>query len=752
MITAALDGVWTPVWQQQCLLDDELAKRRGHLTTSLAAAPHGTFVPMECFRVQTTDSDDGQVENAIIDIYDSHGNFIRFRWDENAGRWNSSDEPITYTIPAGKYGLDQTTFPELTLTRYPSLALAQYTKDDTTHPDYVNRYHPKSLGDPNAAVTLPPQGLDYKGEENHLEWKIEPWASGGPLLILRLGYPPLDPSRYKPGHNLGQTFGQAFITQSKLDQVSVSFCGFEPSTAGSYASKGLYSGTSLGTSPQDTHSQNPGQIFEGALLFAFPRQDSYDYVQCTYIEGSPNVPVGIWPRSVNVEQDDTHSQLVSSSADQAQAYAVSYGFSAGIEKMLSLKQTLSYSGKTDTQNKNQSRFTVSRKVEEVWAAHLDIPSLVLHETYLAGIKQRTYDLLSDTTPDKSQTIGWDDDFVPTWGTHYANSITHGRITLGQTWFSLHDEKTMAESKKSLAQSASATLEGVKAGADYTLTQEWKTVAGLELSEEDTSHFGIGTPDPVSIFLDLRPASELMSPIFLPYNDKDEWGKFAPWVWTEVRSNFEEWLTKQGLNQPIDQDLVEDYRPRTFTITFPSLVIEQGPFMVPNQGETLASFPYVTGTISISPLPDSATATPGGLDPSQSLLYQANGATMNKANLDPESGQVPIGNTLGCTIATTAGNVKAGAKGGLCFALTFDLLVTVDEDLYGGHLGSVKSIQNVPQAHFQATGMVVEIPFADVPNGQAQAPTKTIDVSNSFLEHGWQMHLTVVATDAGPFEN
>lgn len=270
MITADLEGVWTPVWQMSSLLDDELAKHRGHLTTSLAAAPHGTYVPMECFRVRATDSDDGKVENEIIDIYDARGHFIRFRWDETAGHWNSSDEPITYTIPEGKYGVDQTHFPALTLTRYPTLALAKYTQSDAPHPSYKDRYHPDRLGDPSTPVTLPPQGLHYKGEENHLEWRVEPWVSGAPLLSLRLGFPPLDPARYEPGHNLGQTFGQAFITQSKLDQVSLSFCGFDPTAAANYASKGLYGGTSLGTSPQDTHSQNPGQIFQGALVFGFP--------------------------------------------------------------------------------------------------------------------------------------------------------------------------------------------------------------------------------------------------------------------------------------------------------------------------------------------------------------------------------------------------------------------------------------------------------------------------------------------------
>jgi hypothetical protein len=284
------------------------------------------------------------------------------------------------------------------------------------------------------------------------------------------------------------------------------------------------------------------------------------------------------------------------------------------------------------------------------------------------------------------------------------------------------------------------------------------------SEEDTSHFGIGTPDPVSIFLDLRPASELMNPIFLPYNDKDEWGKFAPWVWTEVRANFEGWLTQQGLNQPIDEDLVEDYRPRTFTITFPAVTIDSGkPVGVDGyeiideqrQRTPISDF-YVNGSITISQL--KGVATPGGLDPGQSLLVAAGGAALNRATVtgampDPTvlipSHQVSVGNTLASAIATTAGNVKAGAKGGLCFSLAWDLDMYVDVWLGG----ETHRWQPVHQAHFQSDGMVVELPFENLLKGQTQAPTKTIDVDQTTPgSDPWKLHFSIAVTDAGPFEN
>jgi hypothetical protein len=500
---------------------------------------------------------------------------------------------------------------------------------------------------------------------------------------------------------------------------------------------------------------------------------------------------------VDVEEADTHSTFVSRSTDEAQAYSVSFGLSAGIDKLLSVKESFTYSGKTETQNKNQSRYTVSRKVAKVWAAHLDVPSLALHETFLGPIKTRTYELLSRPTPDKSQGAmttrtrarrtgamttkaksktksktkseadWWNDDFVPSWGTHYANSITHGSITLAKTWFSLHSEQTAVEQKLQIKESASATIEVAKVGADFALEQEWKTKTGLEMSTDDTEHFGIGTPDPVSIFLDLRPSSELLSPIFLPYDDKDDWGKFAPWVWTTVRSDFEDWLTAQGLNQPIDENRIEDYRPRGFTITLEDIALK-----VP-AGSNIESLvrglwtPTVTGNIWFSQLQDADTPgakapnpTPGTVavtviskestkfDPAQSLVSRAEGLSDSASlteSFDSSLHASTVAKRLGCRLATSAGNVKAGPKGGLCVGLTVD--VTINTRLSEYAAGSL--------LRCAAEGLVVEFPFSNLPKGQVHALEKTVVVAASSLSPdvpvpGVTLEFTVAASDNGPF--
>jgi hypothetical protein len=767
MITADLDGLWRPAWQL-FRLDDKHALSRGLTTTSLKdhdrerAAPHGTYVPVQFFRVQTADSDDGKVENQIIVIYDARANFIRFLWDESAGLWKSSNEPIVYRIPAGTYGYNKTKIPELTLTRYPTLALTAYTKDDAPDDSYVGEYYPYpvSLDARARAMDLPEQTLEYKGDEKHLLWQIGPVKEDRTLALLR-GLPPLDPNRTTDGHHLSHKFGDLFVP-SDLDQVSNSFCGFNPANeAASYTNKdGLYTATGLGTLPGDTSTQNPNQSFQGALLFGFPRYDSYDYVQCTYFGHGPNVPKGIWPEPLYTEDAATHTEFVSSTTDEANAFAMSLGLSAGIEKVLSVKGSFAYSGKTETQRKNQSRYTVSRKVAKAWAAHLDIPSLALHETYLGGIKTRTYALLSDPTPDKSQTPGWEHDFVRTWGTHYANSITHGSITLAKTWFSLKAEEQASEHNVKIKTSASGTLEGVTAGADVSVETGWKDKKVNEVSSEDTEHFGIGAPDkPITIFLDLRPASELMSPIFVPHNEKDEWGKFAPWVWTEVRSDFEEWLTAQGLNQPLDPAFVEDYRPRRFTITLKSLhFIHVGKIDHAQGNGVVTILPQVSEKSTQIDVSQQIISKTPGLD----FRMPSNGNFWAPLEIEGQDALQPgTKNAIGCTIATTAGNLKAGEKGGICFALDADLWLSkgvmkqVARKGPHGMSGWDSVEERVNHGVWTVRGMVVEIPSGDLPKVKGQEVTKVVRVeptqrpSSGAAEAVW---LTFGVSSGVPFQD
>jgi hypothetical protein len=317
--------------------------------------------------------------------------------------------------------------------------------------------------------------------------------------------------------------------------------------------------------------------------------------------------------------------------------------------------------------------------------------------------------------------------------------------VSETWFTLQNDITAHETGIKITDKASLTLDGFTAGGNSSLKQEWKDKAGLEVSEEDTFHIAVGTPDKVGILLDLRPASELMSPIFVPHDPDDAWGRFAPWVWTAIRSDFEGWLTKQGLDQPVAPDLVADYTPRRFDIAVTSVHIDGQFPAVAHQ--TPSGILKATGSVQLNPVPLPKPTDPPAtdpIDPSQSLLYGARPASFSGATVHPSA----LATTAACSIATTAGNLAAGPNGGLCLMLAFNLDVKEDVMSYAppGPRGGGGAWYDVTwdRVHFQNSGMRVDLPFAAVPKGQAQTITKTVTASAGY----YTLEITIVAKDAG----
>jgi len=87
---------------------------------------------------------------------------------------------------------------------------------------------------------------------------------------------------------------------------------------------------------------------------------------------------------------------------------------------------------------------------------------------------------------------------------------------------------------------------------------------------------------VSIFYDLRPISELLSPILIPYHpfnlnpdNTEEVNPVysrAPIIWRELRQSLEEYLRQKGLFGPLTDSLYQDYHPRTVSISWRSVSI------------------------------------------------------------------------------------------------------------------------------------------------------------------------------------
>jgi hypothetical protein len=197
--------------------------------------------------------------------------------------------------------------------------------------------------------------------------------------------------------------------------------------------------------------------------------------------------------------------------------------------------------------------------------------MALHDEFLGEIRSLTKKLLSGEKPD------WKT-FVKRFGTHYAHAITQGRIDLVQTRFSLEAESKATTTTAGLNGAAKAVVEGVKAGGQFEVTAESYKKLGLEMSQEDVFSLSIGHDTPVGIFYDLRPVTELLSPVFFPYRplEPSGWGALAPWVWHGLRPSLAGYLQELGLNKPLEADAYIDYTPRRYKVTIENITVSPPP--------------------------------------------------------------------------------------------------------------------------------------------------------------------------------
>ena len=324
--------------------------------------------------------------------------------------------------------------------------------------------------------------------------------------------------------------------------------------------------TGPGTPSAGVISTNPRQTFNGTLVFAFPTDNSKDYVRAEDLPDQPFLPLGLGAAPIESKDESTHTEMVSSLEDRMRSWSVTLGLSANLGKVVDLSASSSFGNKIEEQNKSESRYTVSRRITKAWAIRADIPSHRLHEDFIDHVQSATAAVLSDSPP------RWES-FVTSFGTHYAHAITQGAIDYAETRFDLQAETTAYTKKLDLKASASVVIDAVGVGGKGEWNQEWSDKTGLDVSNEDVTSFSIaaadeaGHPMPMGIFFDLRPLDELFSPVFFPYNPADGWGQLAPFVWHEVRASFAAHLQKQAQHSAVGIDFSQNYTPRKFSVGF-----------------------------------------------------------------------------------------------------------------------------------------------------------------------------------------
>jgi hypothetical protein len=162
-------------------------------------------------------------------------------------------------------------------------------------------------------------------------------------------------------------------------------------------------------------------------------------------------------------------------------------------------------------------------------------------------------------------------FTDSFGTHYVHAMTHGKMEYAVTRWSRAGELTAREKHYDVKIIASGGLDKAKAGGESEFRTELKNSLEVEFKSEDVDRYSIGSDqEPVAIFFDLRPITELLNPVFIPYNEVHAQKKYSPFVWYDLRESLSRHLEKLGLNQPLEGAFNGDLTPRLVKLTVPAV--------------------------------------------------------------------------------------------------------------------------------------------------------------------------------------
>ncbi len=536
-MTMISDGFYS--FEQRAVLDNKLAIARGHMASDgKTAAWHGTYTRLRWFFLRRLD------DGGLL-ILDDQGNLASFAPDGSDGMsWKASTINVMFTTTAKDVA---------PISISPSLVVAAYAPDEIPE-DAPGKFHIKPVADPTRVAAQRLKAMPTA--------RVLTWAGPGRGEALDLSW--VEPQQGPPS---GDHFQDTFAGQTEWSQTVFPYYGFNPllmevsSDGDGYATPG--------TPEQNVaYSTNPGQTFLAPLIFAFPAGHSRDYVRSLDLSKQPNLPIGrVWVQK-GTKSEVQQTSVLSSASERMNSLSVTMGLNAGMDSMFNVGVETSYSKKVGKQRSNESRYVVSRSVTVLGTTLFHGPSLHLSQGVLAWLSDYGYEIA------EGKEVNWKR-FVDAFGSHYLHAMTYGEMKYGETRLSLEAEKQSNTEELSIKAKAEGgakkTPKGsLDAGYSKAMSQEF----GTSVEEEDVEYYSIGGPgeEAVAIFYDMRPISELLSPIMLHYNALDDFKSLAPWLWTKGRASLEAHLRKQGLFGSRSDGLDKNYRPRLVELSIDSITL------------------------------------------------------------------------------------------------------------------------------------------------------------------------------------
>jgi hypothetical protein len=271
---ADLTGLWTFDQGDHLLLDNTAAVQQGHTLPNGAAASHGTYVKKLWFRIYN-------LSDTSFYIFDQDGELAAFQWQSpealKADGIQATDFGQTSMPDAWKYDVSANfkvaNGQELQL--LPHLALVSS----------ASKWVPRRVEEPEQ------QYIWFDATDQTFYWlpsKPDPIEEG-------LQFHKYEPRERGPAKDKSKNFNDTFAGKSRIAQMTHPFYGYNPSAVGFGSSTAnIWAGLlPAGTNHLDYTKTNPHQDLPHALLFEYPRPDSYDYNVGVGVGDNPALPYGV---------------------------------------------------------------------------------------------------------------------------------------------------------------------------------------------------------------------------------------------------------------------------------------------------------------------------------------------------------------------------------------------------------------------------------------------------------------------------
>jgi MAC/Perforin domain len=280
---------------------------------------------------------------------------------------------------------------------------------------------------------------------------------------------------------------------------------------------------------------------------------------------SSRVPLGVngtwFPQTEATQMESVITNMASFEKSMSLNFGASGSFKGATSAWEATREESKGADRTDGTTK---AFGLARA--EVYTLFLDKPNMLLDPGFKFDILQ-----LADGTYSADQ-------FRRKYGTHYAASIQFGGIGKNQRIVKITEFKDWSKESTSYKQeggfdggpAASIKAKGgltmasgeAKGGSSMFSSESWKSVGGT--GSVTSVGWSVDLSNAVPVRYDLRPLSELISPIFLP----DEWGSAKRGALLNARNQLDAEITRYLQSQPKPDDRL--IGPAVYRVTFHSL--------------------------------------------------------------------------------------------------------------------------------------------------------------------------------------